>query len=188
VPGGLGVFETVVVLLLSPVLKARTWVAALLAFRGVYYFCPLAVATAMMGAREAARKRRRWPLWCRPSAMDVGAVPAVMAALTFVSGATLLFSGATPDAVWHARHPASVLPLPLVEVSHFAGSVAACGCWCWRGHPAAARRRLSADGSDVVVGAAVSGSRASCTGGAGSARVLGRWRPAGAASRARRRC
>ncbi len=128
VPGGLGVFETVVVLLLSPVLKAPDVVAALLAFRGVYYFCPLAVATAMMGAREAARKRQALAaLVSAVGQWTSGAVPAVMAALTFVSGATLLFSGATPDAVWHARHPASVLPLPLVEVSHFAGSVA--GVW-----------------------------------------------------------
>jgi preprotein translocase SecE subunit len=128
VPGGLGVFETVVVLLLAPVLKAPDVVAALLAFRGVYYFCPLAVATAMMGAREAARKRQA--LAALASAVGQwtsGAVPAVMAALTFVSGASLLFSGATPDAVWHARHPASVVPLSLVEVSHFAGSVA--GVW-----------------------------------------------------------
>ena len=128
VPGGLGVFETVVVLLLAPVLKAPDVVAALLAFRGVYYFCPLAVATALMGVREAARKRE-----ALAAAMSVvghwtsGAVPAVMAALTFVAGASLLFSGATPDAAWHARHPAAFVPLPLVEVSHFAGSVA--GVW-----------------------------------------------------------
>ena len=128
VPGGLGVFETVVVLLLSPVLKAPDVVAALLAFRAIYYLAPLSVATSIMGAREFARKRQE--LAAAAHAVrhwTFGAVPSVMAVLTFLAGVTLLFSGATPDLVWHSRHIAVRLPLPLVEASHFAGSVA--GVW-----------------------------------------------------------
>ncbi len=128
VPGGLGVFETVVVLLLSPVLKAPDVVAALLAFRAVYYLAPLGVATALLGVREFFRKRQE--LLAAAYAVGhwtSGAVPSVMALLTFLAGATLLFSGATPDVVWHSRHVAVRLPVPLVEASHFAGSVA--GVW-----------------------------------------------------------
>ena len=66
----------------------------------------------------AARTVGRWVF---------GTVPSVMAALTFLAGTTLLFSGATPDLIWHARHVSLSLPLPLVEVSHFAGSVM--GVW-----------------------------------------------------------
>lgn len=128
VPGGLGVFETVIVLLLAPVLSAPDVVAALLAFRAVYYIGPLSVATGLLGARELSRKRER--LATAASAVGhwtSGAVPSVLAALTFVAGATLLFSGATPDWVWHEKHVSMPLPLPLVEVSHFAGSVV--GVW-----------------------------------------------------------
>ncbi len=128
VPGGLGVFETLVLLLLAPVMKAPDVVAALLAFRAIYYLAPLSVATTLLGAREFFRKRQA--LLAAAYAVGhwtFGAVPAVMALLTFLAGATLLFSGATPDLAWHARHVAVRLPVPLVEVSHFAGSVAGVG-------------------------------------------------------------
>jgi len=128
VPGGLGVFETVVVLLLSPVLKAPDVVAALLAFRAIYYLAPLSVATSLMGAREFFRKRQQLIAAAYVVGhWTFGLVPSVMALLTFLAGATLLFSGATPDLVWHTRHIAVRLPLPLVEGSHFAGSIV--GVW-----------------------------------------------------------
>jgi uncharacterized membrane protein YbhN (UPF0104 family) len=52
VPGGLGVFETVIILLLSSQLSAAAVLASLLAYRGVYYFLPLAVATVLFGGYE----------------------------------------------------------------------------------------------------------------------------------------
>lgn len=57
VPGGLGVFESVILLLLSPKIVATTVFGTLLAYRGVYYFLPLGVATALMGLYEI---RTRW--------------------------------------------------------------------------------------------------------------------------------
>lgn len=87
VPGGLGVFETVVVLLLSPALKAPDVVAALLAFRAVYYLAPLGVATTVLGAREFARKRQQLAGAAQAIVhWTSGAVPLVMAGLTFIAG------------------------------------------------------------------------------------------------------
>lgn len=43
VPGGLGVFETVIVLLLEPRVSGDQALGALLAYRGIYYFLPLIV-------------------------------------------------------------------------------------------------------------------------------------------------
>lgn len=128
IPGGLGVFETVMILLLSPLLKTPDIAAALLAFRLIYYWVPLAVATGVMGVNELARKRQKLVA----TALFVGhwtsgMAPSVMGALTFVSGASLLFSGATPDLAWHTHHGQAPLPLTLVELSHFAGSVV--GVW-----------------------------------------------------------
>jgi uncharacterized membrane protein YbhN (UPF0104 family) len=52
VPGGLGVFESMFILLLPvPHLHSAT-LGALVAFRLIYYFLPLAVATAMFGLYE----------------------------------------------------------------------------------------------------------------------------------------
>jgi uncharacterized membrane protein YbhN (UPF0104 family) len=43
VPGGLGVFETVLLLLISPPIAADQLLGALLVYRVVYYFLPLLV-------------------------------------------------------------------------------------------------------------------------------------------------
>lgn len=52
VPGGLGVFESVVLLLLSPQVPAATVLGSLLAYRVVYYLLPLGVATGLLGMYE----------------------------------------------------------------------------------------------------------------------------------------
>jgi uncharacterized membrane protein YbhN (UPF0104 family) len=57
VPGGIGVFETIVVLLLSSTVQAPDVVAALLAFRAIYYLVPFGMATLLLGGFEVAQKR-----------------------------------------------------------------------------------------------------------------------------------
>jgi phosphatidylglycerol lysyltransferase len=49
--------------------------------------------------------------------------PRVLAALTFLGGVVLLASGATPAAAGRLRLLHGLLPLGLIELSHFAGSV-----------------------------------------------------------------
>lgn len=56
VPGGIGVFETIILLLLSPTLPAPSVVGALIAYRGLYYLFPLMVATALLAAYELTRR------------------------------------------------------------------------------------------------------------------------------------
>ena len=48
VPGGLGVFETVILLLLGPAYEPAAIVGSLLLYRLIYYFLPLAVAAALL--------------------------------------------------------------------------------------------------------------------------------------------
>lgn len=59
VPGGVGVFETVVILLLSGQLPADAVLAALLAYRIVYYLLPFAVAAGLLLFHEIYPKIRR---------------------------------------------------------------------------------------------------------------------------------
>ncbi|BAZ66926.1 MAG: flippase-like domain-containing protein [Pelatocladus maniniholoensis HA4357-MV3] len=61
VPGGLGVFETVVLLILSsqvPQVSAVAILGSLLAYRGVYYFLPFIIAAALLGVYELPQLRR----------------------------------------------------------------------------------------------------------------------------------
>jgi phosphatidylglycerol lysyltransferase len=122
VPGGLGVFEAVMLAgfgatgnqaLAAPIL------GALAAFRVIYYLLPLCAATVLVLQREA-RGLRRKSLW---SPWFTALLPSFFAGLTLVSGAVLLFSGATrglPDRMAVLR---DVLPLSVLEVSHLLASV-----------------------------------------------------------------
>lgn len=59
VPGGLGVFESVILLLLSSKIPPTVIFGSLLAYRAVYYFLPLAVATGLMGLYEVQDRLKK---------------------------------------------------------------------------------------------------------------------------------
>ena len=124
VPGGMGVFEGLMVLLLGPFVPSVTLLPALIVYRAVYYLLPLAVAALMLVADEIHQRRSQ--------AARLGAAigwlteqlpPRVLALFTFLGGVVLLVSGATPAAPGRLRLLDRVLPLGLIELSHFAGSV-----------------------------------------------------------------
>ncbi|MBI5057422.1 MAG: bifunctional lysylphosphatidylglycerol flippase/synthetase MprF [Nitrospirae bacterium] len=128
VPGGLGVFETVVIVLLSKDMPASGIFSALLAYRAIYYLIPLCAAAVMLGAREVFEKREgvqraaaffgRW---------ITGLTPNLLSITTFLSGIILLFSGATPTVRYRLLSLKDLLPLQVMEVSHFLGSLAGMG-------------------------------------------------------------
>ncbi len=128
VPGGLGVFETMVILMLSPTLPAAELVGSLLAYRGIYYILPLLVATIMFGAQEVCQRgkglKRIASLFIQRSSV---VAPHVLAWSTFFAGVVLLFSGSTPAIHWRMIWLKNFLPLPAVEISHFLGSVVGMG-------------------------------------------------------------
>jgi uncharacterized membrane protein YbhN (UPF0104 family) len=60
VPGGLGVFETVVLLFLGPAYDPAAIIGALLVYRVIYYFLPLGGAAALLlGHKVRAGRRAR---------------------------------------------------------------------------------------------------------------------------------
>ena len=72
-------------------------------------------------------------------------VPQILAVTTFLGGAILLISGATPAVHSRLSWLEDFLPLPVIEFSHFLGSLAGRGAPLPRHRPPApARRRLSA--------------------------------------------
>ncbi|MBE8998792.1 UPF0104 family protein [Nostoc sp. LEGE 12447] len=58
VPGGLGVFETIILLILSSQVSAAAILGSMLAYRGVYYFLPLLVASGLLGIYEIRFRTR----------------------------------------------------------------------------------------------------------------------------------
>jgi phosphatidylglycerol lysyltransferase len=146
VPGGLGVFEAIVVLLLKPYLPAASIVGSLLAYRAIYYLLPLVVALAFLIAFEVRRQRDRVAEVASLAGGIVGRwmpglLPQILSVTTFVAGVILIVSGATPAVRSRVTALDSVLPLGIIELSHFAASLAGAGLvvLAW-----AIRRRLDA--------------------------------------------
>lgn len=131
VPGGLGVFEAIVLLALRGVPTPQL-LGALLAYRALYYLAPLALAAAALLAHELYRQRARLARvrrtaggWITPLLLPIA--PQLIGVLVFVAGGVLLLSGATPALDTRIRELRHVVPLPLLEVSHLAGSIAGVG-------------------------------------------------------------
>lgn len=124
VPGGLGVFEGILLALLPHGVPGGAFFAALIAYRAIYYVLPLVLAAILLGGHEALERR--------DSLTRVGnfvgawaphVAPMVIALLTFIAGAVLLFSGATPELFHRVRILRQVVPLPVMEFSHFLASL-----------------------------------------------------------------
>jgi phosphatidylglycerol lysyltransferase len=128
VPGGLGVFETVMLLALRPGTAGPAIFGALLVFRAVYYLLPLVLATGLLATYEALQRREQLG--------EIGAMfgrwapeiaPRFLAVTTFIGGAILLLSGAIPTAHSQLDVLQDFVPLPVMELSHFFGSLVGLG-------------------------------------------------------------
>jgi phosphatidylglycerol lysyltransferase len=123
VPGGLGVFETVMLTTLGEPVGVAPLLAALAVFRAVYYLLPLLVAALLLVGSELSRPERARAL-ARAAGGRIGSlIPPLFAAAVFYVGVMLLLSGATPAITARLTKLTAVLPLPLLELSHFMASV-----------------------------------------------------------------
>ncbi len=119
VPGGLGVFEALMLLSLHGRVSTEALAGALLLFRVIYYLVPLALALALLVIRELFQGR------IAPVGRAlISLAPNMLAAFTLVIGVMLMLSGVLPPTLEAADLLALKVPLPIVEASHFLGSVA----------------------------------------------------------------
>jgi phosphatidylglycerol lysyltransferase len=127
VPGGIGVFEFVLLLLLPNVPQDQL-LGALLAYRAIYYFAPFGIALVMLGVYEVWVHRAPMVRLVRLARTFLVAVtPQVVAFAVFLAGAVLLFSGATPAISSRLALLREFLPLPVLELSHLLGSAVGVG-------------------------------------------------------------
>jgi len=123
VPGGVGVFEAVMLFAL-PGVPADALLGSLLAYRGVYYLVPLLFATLLFGSKELSARRSALARAQQLASLYIApVVPQIAGALTFLAGALLLFSGATPALDERLEFLDQFLPLAVLEVSHLGASL-----------------------------------------------------------------
>ena len=125
VPGGIGVFEGSFLYLAADNHSSSAVLAALIVYRIVYYFVPLILAGAALFAYEVRLDRMLRSSWVR-SVFEVIeiSIPQIFSYLLLFAGALLLVSGATPTLNERIHWLRYFIPLPLMEVSHLAGSIA----------------------------------------------------------------
>lgn len=123
VPGGLGVFESGLLLLL-PGVPVRQLLGAVLIYRALYSLVPFVVALGLLFGRELLPLRSQLGGHGRRLMRGVEAmVPQLLAAAVFGAGALLTLSGSLPAIGARVDVLRAHVPLPVLEVSHLLGSV-----------------------------------------------------------------
>ncbi|HEX6041323.1 bifunctional lysylphosphatidylglycerol flippase/synthetase MprF [Longimicrobium sp.] len=128
VPGGVGVFEGTMVVLLKQYLSLDQIVSSLVLYRLIYYIIPLGAALAILVVDEVRLRRHhfaRWGSWFGTMSLQIA--PRILAMFLFLGGALLLVSGATPTEPHRLRWIDHNVPLVLVEAGYLIGSVAGVG-------------------------------------------------------------
>jgi phosphatidylglycerol lysyltransferase len=130
VPGGLGVFE-VVILAMLPDHPSEQILGSLLAFRFIYYLAPLGLGTVLMGLFEVAQRGPTFQRWfarsslVSPAATSPTLVPRMVSILSVLAGAILLVASATPVSSSRLDLLVDSIPWWLVEAAHFASGLIA---------------------------------------------------------------
>jgi phosphatidylglycerol lysyltransferase len=128
VPAGIGVFDALILLLLRPFMPPAEATAALLAYRGIAYLLPGAAAGLALAGYEIRLRWARIAGTLRGAQRLLnGAMPSVLSAAAFLAGVVLLASGATPGVPSRLAWLGRMVPLGVIEVAHFTGSLAGVG-------------------------------------------------------------
>lgn len=122
VPGGVGVFETVVIAALPASVGTADAAAALLVYRAVYYILPFIVALAMLAMAEA-RRLATGPLATLARALTGALVPLAMGALVMASGAVMMLAPMVPATSRLAEEAEAAMPFAFVETGALLSTV-----------------------------------------------------------------
>ncbi len=131
VPGGIGVFEAVMIAALTPFMPIEEITAALVVYRLVYYLVPFIFGTALLIAGEmfvVIRSRRPQPQPISESyRVLVGtlgaAAPFALGGIAFIAGAFLLLGSSIPVAPATLESLDEIFPVEIIELSHWFGGL-----------------------------------------------------------------
>ncbi|MGE0384068.1 MAG: bifunctional lysylphosphatidylglycerol flippase/synthetase MprF [Gammaproteobacteria bacterium] len=124
VPGGVGVFETIMLLAFRDHMTVQGLGAALVGYRFVYYLLPLLAAAMLLATRELRSSLQPLAIGLRGAArIGNRFAPLAVAVLAFLSGVVLLWSSATPAVPERLLALQRIMPLFVLEISHVFGAV-----------------------------------------------------------------
>lgn len=120
-PGGVGVFESVMVFALRGDVTAPALVAGLLAYRAVYFGLPLVLSVAVLAGYEGRALHARLPLGRVARVSRIA--PLFLCLITFVTGSMLIVSSATPALAHRLAVLRHLVPLWALEGSQLVSGV-----------------------------------------------------------------
>lgn len=124
VPGGLGVFETLMLFMLEPYFGTVDIIRPLLLFRTIYYFVPFLFGLLALILHEYVEREEFLKKFGKATYSSLSqVVPQIFSILIFLGGVSLLFSGALPSNPRYLYDLTYIVPLPLIEFSMFFGSI-----------------------------------------------------------------
>ena len=131
VPGGIGVFESVILAAMPPTMSSGGVAAALLVYRVIYYLLPFTAAFVLLVLGELIAPLRKRGLVEKAGLLLSSSLagtahmvlPTAAAGMAFVSGLLLLLRPALPLAAETAQELETLFPLAFVEISNLLGSV-----------------------------------------------------------------
>lgn len=126
VPGGLGVFETVMVAVLGRDAPVHEVLGALVLYRIIYHVMPLLIAALLVAGIEL-RRAAMGSAVSRVVLAGARLTPSVLGAFTLLLGVMLIFSGVTPAIEARLDILSMHVPLPVIEGAHFVASVLGLG-------------------------------------------------------------
>jgi len=118
IPGGLGVFEAILLAAFSQTIGLAEIMAALVLYRLIYTVVPFVIATILLLMHEFRRLRQK-----RPLRFSAGFVPPIMATLVFFSGFLLILSGSVPEFYSRLKYIGVFLPPSLIDTFHLVASL-----------------------------------------------------------------
>ncbi len=127
-PGGLGVFEAVMLAGLGSEISSGSLLAALLLYRLLYYALPFVMATIVIATVEGGYLLKRAKIdLSKPARVLLGLVrmvlPTLLAGMTALAGIVLLISGAMPATHGRIEWLIRYLPMAFIEGSHLLSSI-----------------------------------------------------------------
>ncbi|MBX7143766.1 MAG: bifunctional lysylphosphatidylglycerol flippase/synthetase MprF [Oligoflexia bacterium] len=125
VPGGLGVFEALMLMAFGSAISGQTLVGALIVYRLIYYIIPFAFGALVFALYELRRNGLSTKLSQANSQVEAlvrGIIPPFLSMVVFAAGIVLLISGATPSLHSRLSLLSRFVPLSVLELSHFTAS------------------------------------------------------------------
>lgn len=124
VPGGMGIFETAITLLMPESASNPGVIGALLAYRAIFYFFPLLIALVLLGSFELMIFTKKFHDRAKIFGKTISSVVVqVLALSSFVAGMVAMFSTSTPFDVAQLKFIINLLPSWFADLSHFLLSV-----------------------------------------------------------------